>query len=366
MSLPHRLERKHSSTAMIRTVVPAQMKALADDVVEVTMSTSALARDGHILVAAGADLNAYRLNPIILWQHDPEHPIGNAEAVRIDGDKLKARVRFAPAGISRKADEIRGLVKAGVISALSVGFDPKDGQPLDPRKPYGGMRFTSWELLECSFCSVPIDTQAMVTARAAGSKSPARNMDAITKAQLAATTAQDEHRAGSRHHAAISESLERLDEHRRQIGSHLRAFQQALEAGNKPQAQECQARCQRSMQGVQRELRAIGDRHLDANEAHQALCRAMNDCWTALGADSGPVTSKGLSDTEPQLDGQGSARSMDYKSRQRQADALRLAGVTNDTDDYEYQQREHSRAPSYAQRQRQLDAARLMAKITDE
>lgn len=323
-----RLERKEASTTMVRTLVSAQVSALGDDEVEVCMSTASLARDGHILVPQGCILDNYRANPIWLWQHDPEHPIGTACNVQIRNNAITARVRFAPLGISKKADEIRGLVKSGVVRGVSVGFEPLDGVALDPKRPYGGMRFTSWELLECSFCSIPVDTEATVTARAQSTarnrkQTSTRNMDAITKAQLAATTAQDEHQAGARHHAAIAESVERLDEHRRQVRTHLRAFQQALEAGNKPQAQECHARCRRSLQGVERELRAIGDRHLDATDAHQALSRSMNDSWAALGADSGSVPSKGSVDSEPQLDVAGPS----HEQRKRHAEALELATV---------------------------------------
>ena len=65
-----------------------------------------------------------------------------------------ARALFRPTGISPKADEVRGLVKNGIVSGVSVGFDVLDGEPLDPKQPHGGQRFTKWELLECSFCSV--------------------------------------------------------------------------------------------------------------------------------------------------------------------------------------------------------------------
>ena len=158
---------------MLRKVVPAQVlqEGLGDDEVEIRMSTGALGRDGHVLVPHGAELANYRANPIILWQHDPGAPVGRASAISvvndpIGGDHIAARVNFAPAGISHKADEVRGLVKSGVVSAVSVGFDPIDGEPLDPKRPRSGQRFTRWELLECSFVSVPADPGAMVTARA--------------------------------------------------------------------------------------------------------------------------------------------------------------------------------------------------------
>lgn len=151
---------------MIRKVMPAQVNALGDDEVEVIVSTGQLARDGHIFEPAGADLDNYRKNPIVLWQHDPMHPVGRAEQIQVAGDKIVARIKFAPAGVSHKADEIRGLVKSGIVSGVSVGMEPIDAEPLDPKKPRGGQRVTRWEMLECSFCSVPVDTEATVTARA--------------------------------------------------------------------------------------------------------------------------------------------------------------------------------------------------------
>lgn len=153
---------------MIRKLVSAQITALGEDEVEVVMSTAALARDGHILVPQGCRLENYRANPIVLWSHDPNYPIGNAENIVVDPQQISARIKFAPLGISPKADEIRGLMKAGVLRAVSVGFDPIDGEPLDPKRPRGGQRFTDWELLELSPVSVPADTGAMVTARSNG------------------------------------------------------------------------------------------------------------------------------------------------------------------------------------------------------
>ena len=153
---------------MLRKIVPAQVlqEGLGDDEVEIRMSTGALGRDGHVLVPQGAELANYRANPIMLWQHDPFSPVANADDIRADNDAIAAKVTFVPAGISAKADEVRGLVKSGFVRAVSVGFDPIDGEPLDPKRPRGGQRFTRWELLECSFVSVPADPGALVTARA--------------------------------------------------------------------------------------------------------------------------------------------------------------------------------------------------------
>lgn len=154
----------------LRKLIRAEITqdGLGDDEVEVIMSTAALARDGHVLVPAGARLDNYRANPIVLWSHNSDIPLGNVEDIDIEGDRIRARVRFAPLGISDEADKYRGLVKAGVVRAVSVGFDPLVGEAIDPRKPKGGQCFTEWELWELSFCSVPVDPGSLVTARAHG------------------------------------------------------------------------------------------------------------------------------------------------------------------------------------------------------
>src|SRR5579862_3757808 len=141
---------------MLRALVPAELNSLGDDEVDVVMSTSQIARDGHILEPSGAELGNYRKNPIVLWQHDPEHPVARASNIAVDSDRIRSRIKFAPKGASKKADEIRDLVKSGIVTGLSVGFQPIDGAPIDPRNPRRGERFTKWELLEVSFCSVPV------------------------------------------------------------------------------------------------------------------------------------------------------------------------------------------------------------------
>jgi len=114
-------------------------------------------------------LDNYKLNPVFLWNHDVDlPPVARAEAIEVQGDEIVCQVRFPPAGISARADEIRGLVKASMINAVSVGFDPINGEPLDAKKPRAGMRVTDWEMLECSWCCVPVDPGSLVTARAKG------------------------------------------------------------------------------------------------------------------------------------------------------------------------------------------------------
>ena len=72
-------------------------------------------------------------------------------------------------GVSKLADEFCGLCKAGVLRALSVGFDPIEYKP----NKAGGYDYDRWELLELSVVAVPANPGATVFARSHGMKASA-------------------------------------------------------------------------------------------------------------------------------------------------------------------------------------------------
>jgi HK97 family phage prohead protease len=285
---------------MMRAAVAAQINTLGENEVEVIISTSALARDGHILEPSGCDLSNYRANPIVLWQHNPDVPVGRAPNVTVEGDKIRARITFAPTGISAKADEVRGLVKSGIVSGVSVGFDVIDAEPLDPKQPRGGQRFTKWELLECSFCSVPADPGAAVTARAQPKE---RNF---------MTTHT---RAGKKLSAATKKLFKDADDHlQRALDRHQvlgEQMQDIRDAGD----------------GINRA--DMSDLHEDANDQHAALGRSLQACQrcmrTAIKNAKPPVDDDDEEDdTDPAGgDGEGNdQRSLDLRRRKADLKAL--------------------------------------------
>lgn len=152
---------------MIRMTHRADVAGSNDDrVVTVTCSTETLGRDDIVLVSAGIQLDRYRQNPVWLWQHNPDWPIARAEDISVVENKLVARVRFPPQGVSARADEILGLIRAGVVNAASTGFETLEAEPIDRAKPNGGMKITRCELQEVSFVSIPAVPDALVTERA--------------------------------------------------------------------------------------------------------------------------------------------------------------------------------------------------------
>ena len=138
---------------MTRQHFPATLRAVGPREFKFIGSTDQLARDGHILLPSGLQLANYRANPIVLWQHNAAQPVARCTQIGIIEGELRGTAEFPPLGTTALADEVCGLVKSGVVSGLSIGFDIIDAEPLDPRKPRGGLRITRSELLECSLVS---------------------------------------------------------------------------------------------------------------------------------------------------------------------------------------------------------------------
>lgn len=128
----------------------------------VVVSTEDKDRDGEILRANGFGLKNYRDNPVVLWAHNyGAPPIGKSLWIKPVGDKLKAKIKFAPTDF---AQDIKRLYEEKFLNAWSVGFIPekwKDGDDVDE-----GIRreYTKQELLEFSGVPVPCNAFALTEA----------------------------------------------------------------------------------------------------------------------------------------------------------------------------------------------------------
>lgn len=148
-----------------RQSLPAAIRAVGEREFCFTAVPAKRGRDGHVLVSSGVDLANYRRNPVVLWQHAAANPVARCTGLSVIDGELRGSAEFPPAGASELADEVCALVKSGVGSAVSVGFDVLESEPLDPKQPRGRQRILRSELLEISLVSVPADTGAVITER---------------------------------------------------------------------------------------------------------------------------------------------------------------------------------------------------------
>lgn len=148
----------------------------ADDPFEFVMSTERKDRDGDIIRQEGWQLGEFRRNPIALWMHNHNVPIGTWEKVSVEGGQLIGRLKMAAAGTSRFVDEVRSLLEQKVLRAVSVGFLPVDYAPLDENRPWDGYDLKKNKLLECSVVSVPANPEALSVAKSIGISKETRDL----------------------------------------------------------------------------------------------------------------------------------------------------------------------------------------------
>lgn len=95
--------------------------------------------------------------PLMLWQHNPDEPIGVWEDLAEDGKGLKGTGRFVLE--TSRGREAHALLKAGAIRGLSIGYREVEVEP------EGNNRLLKkLDLLEISVVSFPANRRARVEA----------------------------------------------------------------------------------------------------------------------------------------------------------------------------------------------------------
>ena len=118
-------------------------------------STNALDRTGDVIdhnAWKAGGLDNYGDNPIILFNHNYDRPIGRAKYCDVTQNGLEIEAK-----ISKSAGDVVDLIKDGVLGAFSVGFKVKDAEY---NKETDGFFIKSAELLEVSVVSIPANQTA--------------------------------------------------------------------------------------------------------------------------------------------------------------------------------------------------------------
>jgi hypothetical protein len=122
----------------------------------VIRSSSDADDNGFALSLAGVELEHYRANPVLLWGHMAEAPIGLVQPFLRAG-RLMAHVELAT-HVSPLAAYVADLVDSGVLRGASVG-----GRTIQGKLSRDGrtMMVSRWSLVEVSLSPVPADRGAL-------------------------------------------------------------------------------------------------------------------------------------------------------------------------------------------------------------
>lgn len=94
--------------------------------------------------------------PLLLWQHDPEKPIGVWDSLSEDGKGLIGTGRLLK-GV-RQAEEALILLRAGALRGLSIGYREVKAEPDGSTR-----KLVELDLIEASIVSFPANRKASIT-----------------------------------------------------------------------------------------------------------------------------------------------------------------------------------------------------------
>jgi HK97 family phage prohead protease/HK97 family phage major capsid protein len=143
-------------------------KTHAGDVngMEFVLSDETVDRMGDVISSDGWELDDFKRNPIALFNHRSDFPIGKWRDLRVEDQQLRGHLVMAPKGTSDRIDELRRLIDAGILKAVSVGFRPIETMPrMDAAGHWLGDRYVRQELVETSLVSVPANPNALAVAK---------------------------------------------------------------------------------------------------------------------------------------------------------------------------------------------------------
>ncbi len=109
-------------------------------------------RDDEVVSTMAYELDNFMLNPIVLFNHDRNTPVGIAKEVKLDDKGLFVKIE-----VHKSVDErVFNLVKSGIVKSFSIGFRGKTGKMVGEDT----FMYTKVELYEVSIVTIPASPQS--------------------------------------------------------------------------------------------------------------------------------------------------------------------------------------------------------------
>ena len=139
---------------------PAE-KTAGSRIFTLQISTADVDRKGHRLNPHGCDLEAYKANPVLMWNHEgysnPNAIIGKALSITQTDAGITAVVEYASLTGNPLPEQLFELETKGLLPGNSIGLRPT-GQIF--RHPDGTTTIGEWELIDISKVAIPVNGRA--------------------------------------------------------------------------------------------------------------------------------------------------------------------------------------------------------------
>lgn len=154
-------QEKEATQELKQKTFSCETKQVEANVVDFVITTEDVDRMNERVIAAGCEFENYLKNPIVLFAHNWEMPIGKCLGLLFDENRIIARTQFFPDLIEdAKMKTAVNLALNGVLKAVSIGFLEKEVKY--ERIGNKDVRtITKWELVEYSVVSVPANPNAV-------------------------------------------------------------------------------------------------------------------------------------------------------------------------------------------------------------
>ena len=140
-----------------------------------TITSETLDRDGEVVIAQGMNATEFEQNPILLFNHDTNKPVGRCVALKRKGGAVEGEFVFAqrPEGYTGEyfPEFVASLVGQGIVKGISIGYAAEQGgirrASADDRTRFGDRVhtvFSKWRLLEVSIAPIPANPDAIISA----------------------------------------------------------------------------------------------------------------------------------------------------------------------------------------------------------
>lgn len=163
-----------------KTSVAASSEFLQGEKADVSwITTDDVDKEGEIVLPGGIDLQQYRSNPVVLWNHDTASPIGRAQWIKLVDNGIKAKTQYATRPETHVGewlpDTIFALVQQQVLKGRSIGFIPlqidsptQEQIKTRPDWKEANAIITKSVLFEFSVVSIPCNGSALLEACSKG------------------------------------------------------------------------------------------------------------------------------------------------------------------------------------------------------
>ena len=163
-----------------------ETKDLGDGVLEATINTGQVDRQGEQIEIAGVDIKSYKDNSVVLYGHDYYSlPIGKAISTRKTDGKIISKFKLAVEEYDFAATVYK-MIKGGYLNAVSIGVVVKEWSQ-------DFTKILQSEMVEFSVVPVPADRGALITRSLGKTEEEFRNeyKDFVVK-NLAEKSSKDE------------------------------------------------------------------------------------------------------------------------------------------------------------------------------